>query len=227
MAAFMPSLKSIQVGRPQQHGDPRSRDPMQRLWTSAFYKTPVEGSAYVRRLNIDGDGQADLEVHGGPDKAICAYSADHDEFWRGELQVDAMPPGAFGENFTISGLAEGDVCIGDVWRVGDAVLVQTSQPRQPCWKLARRWQTGTLAARVIETGTTGWYFRVLTEGAVAPGAELLLVERPHKAWTIAAANRVMYDRTDLAGAAELAAVQELSESWRAELLNRVRKAEHR
>jgi MOSC domain-containing protein YiiM len=225
MAVAMPRLASIQVGRPQQHGDPRSRDPMERLWTSAFYKTPVEGSVYVRRRNIDGDGQADLEVHGGPDKAICVYAADHYAFWQEELKLADMPPGAFGENFTVSGLVESDVCIGDVWRVGDAVVVQISQPRQPCWKLARRWQIKTLTARVIETGKTGWYFRVLTEGAVAAGAELVLAERPHASWTIAAANRVMYDRTDRAGATVLGAVEELSESWRAELLNRVRKAE--
>lgn len=225
MAEFKSRLASIQVGRPQQHGDPRSRDPMQRLWTSAFCKTPVEGAAYVRRLNIDGDGQADLEVHGGPDKAICVYAADHYAFWQEELKLADMPPGAFGENFTVSGLVESDVCIGDVWRVGEAVVVQVSQPRQPCWKLARRWQIKTLTARVVEMGKTGWYFRVLTEGAVAAGAELSLVERPHEQWTIEAANGVMYNRTDLAGAAELSSVEEISESWRAELLNRVRKTE--
>ena len=222
MSAKTPHIESIQVGRPQQHGDPRSRDPMQRLWTSAFIKARVEGPAFVRRLNIEGDGQADLEVHGGPDKAICVYSADHYPYWREALALAEMPFGAFGENLTVANLTEVDVCIGDVWRTGGAVTVQVSQPRQPCWKLARRWQIKTLTAQVVENGKTGWYFRVLAEGAVTAGDPLTLVDRPHTQWTIAEANRVMYDRQDLDGAAALGELAELSESWRAELLHRVR-----
>ena len=122
--------------------------------------------------------------------------------------------GDFGENFTVSELTEQEVCIGDVWSVGDA-LVQVSQPRQPCWKLARRWDINDLALQVQETGFTGWYFRVLKEGLVQRDASLWLVDRSHEQWTIAAANHLMHqDKHDRTGSALLASISELSHSWR-------------
>jgi MOSC domain-containing protein YiiM len=128
--------------------------------------------------------------------------------------------GAFGQNFTIAGLTEHQLCIGDVWSVGEA-RVQVSQPRQPCWKLARKWRMDDLPDRIVQSGRTGWYFRVLRSGTVEGGALLTLVERPHPSWTIAAANDVMYTRPhNLALTAVLAAVPELSASWRAALAGR-------
>lgn len=223
MFATSPRIESIQVGRAEQHGDFRSRDPMQGLWTSAILKSPIAGAAYVGPLGVEGDAQADLEVHGGPDKAVCAYAAVHYPFWRVELGLPDMPPGAFGENFTLAGLSEAEVCIGDAWRAGDSLVLQVSQPRQPCWKLARRWQIKTLAAQVQQSGKTGWYFRVLQPGPTESGAALTLLERPNPQWTVAEANRVMYqDRHNLESAAALAAVPGLSESWRASMEQRVR-----
>jgi len=127
------------------------------------------------------------------DKAVCAYSADHYPEWRRTLRITPFEFGAFGENVTIEGLTEHTVCIGDVWALGDAV-VQVSVPRQPCWKLARKWRRDSLADEVRTSGRTGWYFRVLREAQVARGADLTLMERPHPAWTVAAANAVMHDR---------------------------------
>ena len=184
-----------------------------------FTKKPSTAPSFASRHHLIGDGQADLKNHGGPDKAICAYSADHAAHWQTALGL-ALPAGAFGENFTTLGVVESDLCIGDVFRVGDVVL-QISQPRQPCWKLARRWRIRDLAAQVEQTGRTGWYFRVLTEGDITAPADFARLERPHPEWTVAAANDIMHHRkNDLAAARALADCPALSESWRSALARR-------
>jgi len=213
-------LASIQVGRVAWHGTPGATDPHDRVWSTGFFKSPVAGPVRVGFTNLDGDEQADLRVHGGPEKAVLAYSADHYPAWRAELALPDLPFGAFGENLTVAGLTEADVCVGDVWRVGGAVLAVT-QPRQPCWKLARRWRLTDLPGRVVKTGRTGWYFRVVEEGVIDAGQPLERLDRPNTAWSVARANRVMYQlRGDAGAAAELAAVSGLSESWRFEMLER-------
>lgn len=222
-----PVLRSIQVGLPRQLGTPGTADPMDRPWTSGFDKQPVVGPVWLGVTNLQGDGQADLVHHGGLDKAVLAYSSDHYDGWRRELEIPDLPFGAFGENFTIEGLTEADVCIGDVWQVGNEVLVQVSQPRQPCWKLARRWRIKTLALQVQESGRTGWYFRVLKKGAVSAEMRILRLERPHPLWSVERANRVMHvEKDDLRLAAELAAVPSLAASWKATLAKRVEQNVH-
>lgn len=224
-ATTRPVLLSVQVGLPRRLGEDGAADPMERPWATGFFKLPVPGPVRLGPTNLDGDGQADLAHHGGPDKAVLAYPAAHYPDWRRELGDPGLPFGGFGENFTVEGLTEADVCVGDTWRVGDGVAVQVSQPRQPCWRLARRWRVKTLAARVQETGRTGWYFRVLAEGVVAAGMPLVLADRPHPGWTVERANRVMHaDPDDLHAAAELAAVLALSASWKTTLLRRVEQA---
>lgn len=209
-----PRLLSVQVGMPQSLGS--GEQPDDRAWTSGIIKAAVTGPVWLARTNLAGDGQADPLNHGGPDKAVCVYPAGHYPHWRANLALQ-LEYGAFGENFTVAGLSEAEVCVGDVWSVGGA-LVAVSQPRQPCWKLARRWAVKDLALRVQQTGRTGWYFRVVREGLVAAGDLLTLAERPAPNWTITRANEVMHHRkTDFALAAELAAVPTLSASWRATL----------
>jgi len=199
---------------------------MDRPWTTGFFKAPVAGSVRLRRTNLEGDGQADRVHHGGPDKAVLAYSAEHYPRWRLALNRPSLPYGAFGENFTVVGLTEADVCIGDTWQVGAEAIVQVSQPRQPCWKLARRWRIKTLAWDVQQTGRTGWYFRVLTEGSVAAEMPLILLERPHSDWTVERANRTMHlEKSNIAAALELAAVPLLSENWQATLTRRANQQE--
>lgn len=218
-----PVVLSIQVGRPVDYGQPGANDPMDRPWTTSFVKTPVAAPLVLGFTNLDGDAQADLVHHGGPDKAVLCYSAHHYPSWRRELNRPGLVAGDFGENFTILGLTEADVRIGDVWRVGDA-LTQVSQPRQPCWKLARRWRIKDLALQVQQTGRTGWYLRVLTPGIVAAGLPLTLVERPFPEWSVERANRVMHlDKHDRALAATLASLPPLSASWKSTLSLR---AEH-
>ncbi len=226
-------LLALHVGKVQSHGaDAYSAKP----WTTGFYKAPVEGALWLgkpsadgTRAGLDGDAQADLAFHGGPEKAVCVYAAEHYPFWRQELGFDPFPFGAFGENFTLQGLVEAQVYIGDVFSLGeglDAPLVQVSQPRQPCWKLARRWNVKDLALRVQNNGKTGWYFRVLREGYVQPGLRLRLTERPHPEWPLPLANAIMHHRKqDLDAAAKLAACPLLSVNWKKTLNERVAKGE--
>lgn len=221
-----PLLASIQVSLPRSFGQEGAADPMDRPWTTGFFKEPVLGPLRLGLTNLEGDGQADRLHHGGPDKAVLAYSAEHYPLWRQSLNQPALPFGAFGENFTVTGLTEADVCIGDTWLVGDEVVVQVSQPRQPCWKLARRWRIKSLALDVQQTGRTGWYFRVLSEGTVTAGMRFVLHDRPHPDWTVARANQVMHvDKRNIAAAQELAAISLLSENWQATLSRRATKQE--
>lgn len=172
---------------------------------------------WLGKTNLVGDGQADLKLHGGPDKAVLAYVAEHYSFWRKELRLD-LQYGAFGENFTISGLTENEVCIGDVYAVGEAV-VQVSQPRQPCSKLARRWKMDDLVQRVHTSGRTGWYFRVLKEGYVEGELPITLLERPFPKWTVFRAYEVRFGpKTMIESVISLAECASLSSRWRDALL---------
>src|SRR6202011_3972690 len=124
-------LVSIQVGLPAVHGQPGAADPLDQPWRTGFFKTPLAGPVWLGRLNLVGDGQANLRVHGGADKAVLGYAASHYPLWRTELNMPDLPYGAFAENFTITLLDESRVCLGDVYVIGQA-RVQVSQPRQPC-----------------------------------------------------------------------------------------------
>lgn len=210
----------VRVGMPVALGTMGAGDPMERPWTTAAFKAPVEGPVWLGRTQLEGDGQADRKHHGGPDKVVCVYPAAHYPAWRGELAMPELEYGAFGENFTVANLTEDEVSIGDVFLLGEA-MVQVTQPRQPCWKLSRRWRVRDLAARVQKSGRTGWYFRVLREGEVMAGLPLVLLDSPHPEWTVARANQVMHrDRHDLRAAAALAACPLLSASWRDTLSRR-------
>lgn len=208
----MPRIASIQVGLPQTYGSPDAVNPHNRLWTTGFFKQPVIGQVWVEWENLQGDGQADLRVHGGIDKAVMAYSGDHYPAWQAELGLDSIPGGAFGENLTIAGLTETGVCLGDVWQAG-SVRLQVSQPRQPCWKLGRRWQNNLLPKLVVKSGRSGWYFRVVETGEIEAGTELILVDRPHPQWTIARANEAMYQGAAAVDLMELASLPEVSRAW--------------
>jgi MOSC domain-containing protein YiiM len=208
-----PFILSIQTGVRQELGM-GGADAARDAWTTAIFKTPIDRPVFVRTGGLEGDEQADLVNHGGRDKAVCAYSADHYAAWAPVFSSSSLEAGAFGENVTVSGLTEADVCIGDVWMAGDLVL-QVSQPRQPCWKLARKWHMDHLPKLVVESGRTGWYFRVIHEGLLTRGTALVLRDRPAGDWTINDANRVMHGKPfNKARAAVLAEVEGLSASWR-------------
>lgn len=216
-----PKLLSIQVGEVRRMGTSGSSDPMDQPWESAIFKSTSSGPRLLRAHGLEGDRQADRENHGGFDKAVLAYAAAHYPGWRAELGILDLPFGGFGENLTLEGQDESSVCIGDIYSLG-AARVQVSQPRQPCWKLARRWRLPKLAARVKETGRTGWYLRVLDEGIVEAGAEPILLARPHPEWTVARAAAVHDSRkADRAAAHALGEIPELSIDWRDRLLSEV------
>lgn len=218
----MPVIVSIQVGQPQTYGDPSATDAEQQQWRTAFFKSPCAGPVAVSRLGLAGDGQADLRCHGGPDKAVLAYSAEHYPVWQERLQLPSLGSGGFGENLTVAGLDEEGVCIGDIWILGEVIL-QVSQPRQPCWKLGRRWQVPELPKLTARAGWTGWYFRVLAEGTLASGMACELQARPHADWPVARANQALFDKHFPAREGyDLAALPELAESWKADLLDRLR-----
>ncbi|HEY1122544.1 MAG TPA: MOSC domain-containing protein [Haloferula sp.] len=191
-------------------------------WRTGFYKVPHEGPQWLGYQGFRGDEQADMRYHGGVDKAVCVYPFEHYDFWNGVEGLDGLPTGAFGENLTTRGLIEDEVCVGDVYEVGSAI-VQVSQPRQPCWKLARRWHVKDLAAQVERNGRTGFYFRVLWHGEVSAGDAFHLRERPFAEWTLARCNRIMHQREGGAEADQaLAQCPALSGSWKDGLWNRGR-----
>lgn len=211
---------TIRVGLPRTYGAAGAPGPSAGTWTTGAFKEPVSGRVWLAACNLAGDGQADLSNHGGPQKAVCVYPVEHYRCWQDDLSFPALREGGFGENFTTAGLVEADVCIGDVYEIGTA-RVQVSQPRQPCWKLPRRWGVADLALRVQRTGRTGWYFRVLREGEVEAGLPLVRAERPYPEWTVQAANEIMHLRKqDLSAAQALAACPALSPRWRETLLRR-------
>ncbi len=215
-----PLVQSVQVGLPRFHGVLGSADPLDRPWATAFFKGPVAGPVEVTPAGLVGDGQSDLVNHGGVDKAVLAYSADYYDGWVTELGLAELPGGAFGENLTVAGLTEDGVCVGDVWRCG-GVTLEVSQPRQPCWKLARRWRIKDLPARVVKSGRCGWYLRVTEVGALAAGDAFTLLARPNPAWTIQRAHRVMhFGKSDSAEPSALAAVPGLSLDWQESLRGR-------
>lgn len=187
---------------------------------SGISKSQVNRSVIVTAEGLAGDEQADLVNHGGPDKAICVYSFDHYAHWENVLHRK-LPLGSFGENLTVQNMREDEVHIGDTFRLGEA-LVQISQPRQPCWKLAMKWGLEELPLLVIESGATGFYFRVLRAGEVKAGDELVLVETHSAHISVAEANRLMHkDKDDVDGIRRLLAIQELSTSWVNTLTSRI------
>lgn len=191
---------------------------------SGFVKESVSGSVWLSGTNLAGDEQADKRVHGGPEKAVCVYPLEHYPYWEERLERE-LPRASFGENFSTEGLTESNVCIGDVFRVGDrdrGAVLQVSQPRQPCFKLGARHGMPELVLCVQEVGLTGFYFRVLEEGEVQAGDEIILVERLRPEASVAEANRVMHhDKHDREGLERLAAVEELAESWKGKFEKRL------
>ena len=199
-------LSSLQAGRPRAHPDG---------FVTGFGKSPVAGPVRVRRTNLDGDGQADARYHGGADMAVLAYAASHYPRWREELAWPDLPHGGFGENLTVEGATEALACIGDVWRAGSAVL-QIASPRKPCRVISRYWRRPELLRLVERTGRSGWYLRVLEEGALEAGDEIELVARPHPEWTVERAGRVARARRkDPGEAALLGEVAALADRWKA------------
>ena len=182
---------------------------------SAINKSSVSGPLQLTLTGFIGDEQADPRYHGGPDKAVHHYAADHYPYWVEQNGENSkFHPGGFGENISTTGLTEDLVCIGDVFTLGETRL-QISQGRQPCWKLNAHSGIENLSHEVMQTKFTGWYYRVLEEGIVSPGDSLQLVERSHWEWTVRRVTEARFSPRSYAKfAVELASLSVLSESWR-------------
>ena len=201
-------------------GMPREVEWNGRKVLTGIFKSPVAAKLTVRRLNIDGDGQADLAVHGGPDKAVYAYPSEHYGPWRERLGRE-LTPGIFGENLTTEGLLEDAVHIGDEFRVGTARLIIT-QPRLPCFKLGLRFDDPGMVKSFLQAGKPGIYFAVLEEGVVGPGDPIERIAEDGSRITVAEMFRLVLDR-DPAPAAlrRLLGVPSLAAVWRKELEERL------
>jgi MOSC domain-containing protein YiiM len=211
-------LVSLNVARPQlvvYNG---------RTINTGIFKQSVSGPVQLRTLNLDGDRQADLSVHGGPYKAVYGYPVEHYPFWLQELPGTDLPWGMFGENFTTSGLAEGELHVGDRFRIGSSI-VMVRQPRTPCYKLAAKFQRDDILERFLLSGRSGFYFSVEQEGSVAAEDDFQLLTRNQDGITIAEMNRLFvrekYNQDLLRKAIHTAA---LPENWREYFAERLEQA---
>lgn len=181
---------------------------------TGIFKKPVSGRVMLRTTNLDGDRQADLSVHGGPNKAVYGYPAEHYESWRAELPGQPLDWSAFGENFTTEGLLETQVSIGDRYRVGQAVvMVQT--PRLPCFKLAAKFQRDDIIGRFLRSGRSGFYFSVVEEGEVGAGDEFEFLGGEASSLTIAEMFRLYVSpAADIESLQRAVQVKLLPQGWR-------------
>jgi MOSC domain-containing protein YiiM len=201
-------IVSVNVGLPRlvlRNGEPVS---------TGIFKEPVAGRVMVRTLNLDGDRQADLSVHGGPEKAVYVYPSEHYDFWKRELPDMNLPWGMFGENFTTTGLLETEINIGDKFRVGTAEVMVT-QPRMPCYKLGIRFGRTDIIKRFLASERTGFYLSVLKEGEVGAGDEFELMVKNASGVRVVDVTRLYgSDKENVELMKHAIATEALPDSWR-------------
>jgi MOSC domain-containing protein YiiM len=201
-------LLSVNVGLP------RDIEWKGKVVRTSIFKAPVDGPVRVSRLNLEGDQQSDLSVHGGIDKAVYAYPSEHYPLWREELHDTDLPWGVFGENFTTEGLFEETVHIGDRLRVGSSEFVVT-QPRMPCFKLGIRFNRPDIVKQFLQSGRAGFYLAVLKEGEVTAGDSIELLKRDDHGITVAdIVNLYRRDATNQDLLRRVSELPSLPKSWR-------------
>lgn len=209
------TLISVNTGRPR---DVRANGEVVR---TSIWKSPRDGRVRAAGVNLDGDEQSDLTVHGGPYKAVYVYPSEHYAYWRGELPGTELPWGVFGENLTTEGLLETDVCIGDRLRIGSAEF-QVTQPRQPCFKLGIRFGREDMLKRFVASGRSGFYVSIVGEGDVARGDAIQVTRRASDGVSVAEIFALKMG-ADASSAAlrRAAAIAELTPSWREHFRSRL------
>src|SRR5712692_5738730 len=214
-------LVSVSIGLPQEvtwHG---------RSIASGIFKQPVDGRVGLRKLNLDGDRQADLTVHGGEYKAVYCYPIEHYDFWKRELPGRELPAAIFGENFTTEGLLEDSIHLGDQFSIGSAEVIVT-QPRLPCYKLGVRFQSDDMVRRFLASGRTGFYFAVTQEGEVGAGDEIKPIAREPSAVSVSEITRLYvakrFGEAEFSAVRRALRVEELPESWKEYFRERLRYA---
>lgn len=217
-------LLSVNVGQPREvpYVDRRGR---QKSTTTGIFKAPVAGRVMLRALNLDGDGQADLDGHGGTYKAAYAYTVEHYRYWANELgRTDFVPAGQFDENFTVEGMPDEEIWIGDVFRVGGAI-VEVTQPRVPCFKLGIRMGIEGFQKQFAQSCRVGFYLRVLEEGEVGAGDNFVRVRETPVGMTVREIMHLLYfDPDNLDDARKALDIEALSPGWRQSFEDRIANA---
>ncbi len=212
----MPQVLAICTGQAQ---------PFRGRGRSAIAKLPLAGKVQITFAGVAGDQQADRAHHGGPDMAIHHYPLDHHAFWRAELGDLPLldQPGAFGSNLAVAGLAEGDVLLGDRFRLGSA-LIEACQPRQPCWKIEHRIGAKGMVKTIMQTGRCGWFYRVIEPGEAAAGDTLGLEQRGLAGWSMARLFEAIWGTNtpwDACLVGEIVALPHLAEKLRGQLAEKI------
>ena len=185
-----------------------------KLVTTGIFKEPVQGRVMMRRLNLDGDQQADLTVHGGVSKAVYLYPSEHYSYWRSELPGMDLPWGMFGENFTTEGLLENAVYIGDRFRIGETEVMVT-EPRMPCYKLGIKFGRADIIKRFLASRRTGFYVAVTREGMIGAGDAVELVGHEQQDISVADITRLYaFDKDDVKSLRQATQIEALPESWK-------------
>ena len=215
----MPKILSVNVSLPKEIDFEG-----QKVRTGIF-KEPVEGRVMLRTLNLDGDKQADLTVHGGPDKAVYAYPIEHYEYWRRMFTNIEMSTGMFGENLTVDGLKESEVSIGDVFQIGSSKVIAT-QPRMPCYKLGVKFGRMDILKMFLASGRSGIYFKVLEEGEVGAGDTIEQIRKDPNGITISDVVRLYAsDKEDIKMMRRAVKVEPLPEGWKHYFLEQIKRIE--
>lgn len=217
-----PKIVSVNCGLPRTvvwHG---------RSVTTAIYKEPIVGRVFLRKLNLDGDGQADLSAHGGANKAVYCYPLVHYNYWKSELPGRELTLGMFGENFTIDGLVEDSVNIGDRFSIGSAEVIVT-QPRTPCYKLGIRFQLDDMVKRFLASRHTGFYLAVSREGEVGAGDNVTLIDRESNSASVLLITHLFatkkYTSDDIADLQRVVTIPALPDNWKEYFLERLKVAD--
>lgn len=204
-------------------GLPREVTWQGKVITTGIFKKPIKGAVMLRSLNLDGDKQADLSVHGGPDKAVYAYPVEHYEYWREQLPDMSLPWGMFGENLTTEGLIEDTIYIGDRFRVGEAEVMVT-QPRLPCYKLGIKFGRADMVKKFLSSRRTGFYFAVLREGMVEAGNLIEPMGRGEQGVSVADITRVFaFEKDDLTTLQRAVSTEALPQNWKDYFQDRIQK----
>jgi MOSC domain-containing protein YiiM len=204
-------------------GLPREVTWQGKLVTTGIFKKPVKTPVMLRTLNLDGDGQADLTVHGGVTKAVYAYPSEHYGYWRAELPGVDLSWGMFGENFTTEGLLEEAVYIGDRFGISDAEVMVT-EPRMPCYKLGLKFGRADIIKRFLASRRTGFYFAVVREGRVGAGDTIELIGREQQEISVADITRLYaFEKDDLETLRRAVEVEALPENWKGYLRHQIEK----
>ena len=215
----MPKILSVNVSLPKEV------DFEGQKVTTGIFKEPIEGRVMLRTLNLDGDKQADLTVHGGPDKAVYAYPIEHYEFWHKVYSKMEMPNGMFGENLTTEGLMEADVYVGDVFKIGSSKVIAT-QPRMPCYKLGVKFGRMDVLKKFLVSGRSGVYFKVLEEGEVGARDSIIQIHKDTNRVAISDIVRLYAsDREDIETMRRAVKVGALPEGWKDYFYEQIRRVE--